>query len=53
MQRATARNPVAQLVAELADDGIAVLGEEPPRQLRACLAPSCEFFFAKDHHRQE
>ncbi|MDR7383186.1 CGNR zinc finger domain-containing protein [Promicromonospora iranensis] len=41
------------IAALLASESIALLAGEGRSQLRACLAPGCVLYFAKDHNRRE
>lgn len=48
--RATAGRAV---VAAFAEQGVGLFADDPRAQLRACLAPGCVLYFAKDHPRRE
>ncbi|XVV15040.1 CGNR zinc finger domain-containing protein [Actinoplanes sp. CA-131856] len=43
----------AALVSAFAEEGIALFGEGGQTPLRACYAPNCGLYFAKDHPRRE
>jgi predicted RNA-binding Zn ribbon-like protein len=48
------RGTVGQaMVAALAEQAVELFAGEPRTQLRACLAPGCVLYFAKDHPRRE
>ncbi|XVS62259.1 CGNR zinc finger domain-containing protein [Actinosynnema sp. CA-299493] len=40
-------------VSAIAEDAVALFGEDTRHELRACLAPSCVLYFLKDHPRRE
>jgi predicted RNA-binding Zn ribbon-like protein len=40
-------------VSAIAEEGVALFGQDLRRELRACLAPSCVLYFLKNHPRRE
>jgi predicted RNA-binding Zn ribbon-like protein len=40
-------------VSAIADDAVALFGQDVRHRLRACLAPGCVLYFLKDHPRRE
>lgn len=49
----TKGTPGRAVVAAFAELGVGLFADEPRPQLRACLAPGCVLYFAKEHARRE
>lgn len=49
----TGGRAVSAAVSAIAEDAIALFGEDTRHRLRACLGPGCVLYFFKDHPRRE
>ncbi|NUT53020.1 MAG: hypothetical protein HOV94_37885 [Saccharothrix sp.] len=51
--RRTGGQAASAAVSAIAEDAIALFGQDTRHQLRACLAPGCVLYFLKNHPRRE
>ncbi|MFJ6671200.1 CGNR zinc finger domain-containing protein [Actinosynnema sp. NPDC091369] len=51
--RRTGGRAVPAAVSAIAEDAIALFGDDTRHRLRACLGPGCVLYFLKDHPRRE
>jgi predicted RNA-binding Zn ribbon-like protein len=52
-QTRTSGPATAAALSAIAEEAIAMFGQDKPLELRACQAPGCVLYFLKDHPRRE
>ena len=52
-QTRTSGPATAAALSAIAEEAIAMFGQDEPLELRACQAPGCVLYFLKDHPRRE